>query len=254
MLVQCFFLENQKNPADETKFYWNWIYWSFIKYKKYIHSRYKCLSFGRNICSWEPTNVFESLEFPSYQATVSLLPCLLFPPSKLSSIPKYLCPLRSHFLTADNPGQGRPPIEQIQNTDAKTCVSRFFTVMSAWLGELKKKRILKKIVLIASEIQCFCVLFQLHPDFIQLRPGCYWNSTQNCSISKTVSTIFSRILFFNSPTHAKTSGKKLEIRVFASVFQEVFDVWQTSKYSKFIVNFLQIYALFPQSVATDCFL
>jgi hypothetical protein len=29
-----------------------------------------------------------------------------------------------------------------------------------------------KIVLTVSEIRCFCVLFQLHPDFSQLGPGC----------------------------------------------------------------------------------
>jgi hypothetical protein len=30
----------------------------------------------------------------------------------------------------------------------------------------------QKIELTASEIQYFCILFQLHPDFSQLRPGC----------------------------------------------------------------------------------
>jgi hypothetical protein len=48
----------------------------------------------------------------------------------------------------------------------------------------------QRIVLTVSEIECFCVLFQSHQDFSQLRPRCNWNSIQNCSFSKTASIIF----------------------------------------------------------------
>jgi hypothetical protein len=101
--------------------------------------------------------------------------------------------------------------------DLEKKVSAFFSNLLLIIYMSPKQ----KIVLIVTEVQNFCLLFQLHPDFSQLRPGCNWNSTQKCSIFKTVSTIFCFIVFIDSDEYLKSNLRRWQILFFKSFSNEL---------------------------------